>query len=119
VTELWHYTCAHAAKAIGRYGLLAPNRGLYGLGVVWATDLAPPVEAAALGFAARVRTTCDRTEVAYRVLDPDRFEPWATWAERHADPVVADALDGAPGAVPARWWVATLPVRATRTPVRP
>jgi hypothetical protein len=102
MTELWHYTCAHAAARI--HGHLDPG----GLGLIWATDLDVP-DRAALGLSSTF-TPCDRTERRFRVLDVAAFEPFATWWPGRFHPSYVSAITHPP-CQPRHWWVASFPVR--------
>ena len=110
MTDLFHYTCAHSARRIGRRGLLLPLRlvqrdAAARLGVhawlaelVWLTTLPEP-DINATGLTSRGHG-CDRLEYQYRVLTPGRAQPWigSRWHGQHPD-------WGDPGDDPATWWV--------------
>lgn len=108
--ELYHYTCRHAARRIGRRGTLVPNpqpflvrSGLPPL--VWLTDLDVP-DAEALGLTAH-HLACDRTEVRYRVVDASTVQAWRTYKLR-LDRLEVSALEL--GHRHAVWYVSAAPV---------
>lgn len=120
---LWHYTCAHAQPGIDRRGILLPPlwqvesvpgglpRDAYALlGLVWATDMDPP-QREALGLTSAT-LSCDRMTRRYQV-PADAFTRWGWMRHRLASNLV-DALELAPGAQPARWWVADHPVEGAQ-----
>jgi hypothetical protein len=112
--DLWHYTCRHAAQRIGRRGDLEPHAqpALEGRVVLWATDLAEP-DRDALGLTSTI-LPCDRTEVRYRILEPDAFEPWtAWWPGQRINPQLISQLTHPPHA-PKHWYVAVCPALAGR-----
>jgi len=98
---LWHYTCWHSRRQIGRSGVLHP--GLDGL--LWATDLPVP-DRAGLGLTSHL-LGCDRAEYRYRIDTPDRFARvdvfYLTASPYHR--VWLEILANAPDARPQHWWV--------------
>lgn len=113
--SLWHYTCSHGHTALGEQGLLVPNaRGP--VGVVWLTDLDHPIRDA-LGLTSRV-LSCDRTTHRYRIDDPPPEAAWWPTVRRTWPARVVHALETAPGAMPAHWWVSPVPVHAVHDPIR-
>lgn len=112
--DLWHFTCAHTAAHLGPRGILRPVwQPLLGLDLTWATDLAE-ADAEALGLTA-VLTTCDRTAARYRILDPDAWQPFASWWPGRLDPRVVSMLTYPPKR-PARWWVIEAPAAVVLDP---
>lgn len=107
-TILSHYTCIHGAKGIERDRVIRPQRQpLFGVSLVWLTDLYPP-DRYALGLTAHY-ITCDRTVARVRVHPGPDVMPWGTWAHEHRVPrFVRELLED--GALPAHWWVSTAPV---------
>lgn len=118
MSALWHYTCHHGALALGDTGTLlcaaqqvdeAPPLPLGAdmlLQMVWATDMSPP-ERAALGLTSNT-IDCDRMAYRYRVPSY-AFRRWGTVRSSLPTQLV-DALELAPGAQPAVWWVSFSPV---------
>ena len=116
--ELYHYTCRHAAHAIGRgRGVLHPHghpllrtRDLQRFAsVVWLTDL-EVADVEGLGLTAH-HLSCDRTEVRYRVVDPSPVQAWRTYKLR-LDRVDVSALEL--GRRHDRWYVSARPVEVER-----
>lgn len=113
---LWHFTCSHAARAIGRRGVLRPHPqpALGGIELTWATDLHTP-DRDGLGLTS-LTLRCDRTGHRYRITEPHYFEPWLLsgaraelLVDRRAWRQVARLeTDRRPD----RWWVTTVPARA-------
>lgn len=110
---LWHFTCDDAAPLIERDGALRPwPHPHLREAVVWATDLdAPPATILGLGNLSQ-HLTCDRMAHRFEVLDAGLFVPWCVYARRLPGGVRA-RLEGAAGALPRHWWLAT-----ERAPVR-
>lgn len=118
MTELWHYTCRHAAAKIGRRGELVPAAQLvahtYPTGrVVWLTDLSVPIRDA-LGLTSEL-LECDRIERRYRVLDPSGALRWVDVRREWMD-MWRSHLEQSPGARPAHWWVHPGPVPVELVP---
>ena len=117
--DLWHYTCDHGARGIGRRGLLLPVRrhdpdAAARLGpwrwladLIWMTPMHPP-DPHLLGLTANT-IRCDRTAYRYRVLRPDLAQPWlgSPWHAQHPDWTTG-------GDDPSMWWVADQPVLVAR-----
>jgi hypothetical protein len=111
---LWHHTCIHSARQIGKQGYLVPGQVLLPEKVlpwpshfVWLTDL-PGANVAALGLT-RTVITCDRTAYRYRVAETyTAVEPWIE--VRTGLP--AEWLDylETPGVMLRHWWVSHGPV---------
>jgi hypothetical protein len=118
--ELWHYTCEHSRAKLGDVGELVPLARLAGLDdlpptsvFVWLTDLSVPIPAA-LGLT-RLSLRCDRTEHRYRVTDVAGVLPWVA-VRRDTPPRWRYALESAPGAMPAHWYVSEGPVPVEYAP---
>ena len=77
VVTLWHFTCEHGRRALGKRGLLVaplPNPLLGGARLIWVTtEAAPDRERTGLTMHS---TPCDRMAYRYRVLQPERCTPW-------------------------------------------
>lgn len=109
---LWHYTCHHRAKLIGRRGVLRPHLHplLDDIPVVWLTDLAVP-DVDGLGLTSTT-LRCDRTEVRYRVIEGHAI-PWREWRMTlRVDPVTISELTF--GRRSRHWFVSTGPVAVVR-----
>lgn len=130
LTPIYHYTCDHAHLQIGAKGTLFPGYLLANVDtlwparfwpahLVWCTDLSVPI-GEALGLT-RVTLPCDRTAHRYRVDDGfDDITPWLTFRKmlfRTGRGEDAEALESAPGARPAHWYVSTQPLPVTYDPV--
>ena len=111
--SLYHFTCAHGYRKIGRCNCLlipqGPHPLLNNIRVIWLTALAEPdQETTGLG---RVRTTCDRMAYRYLITDPQTCTPWLGSAERTAAPV--DSIEDLESyGDPEHWWITKVPVRA-------
>ena len=103
---LYHFTCDHGRQAIGKAGLIRPNRRAM-VPVAWFTDLPDP-DALALGLTS-ILLSCDRLAHRYRVTDARDVVPWA---EFDAHPDIRVCLESAPGVRPDHWFVASRPVPA-------
>jgi hypothetical protein len=122
---LWHYTCYHGRRGIGKEGVLLSIAARFGgvpgvpaevrrnLELIWLTNLDVP-HADALGLTRRV-IRCDRTRYRYRVTDPAAAAPWM---DVRADypPEFVTTLEGVAGVMPRHWWVATQPVPVRYAP---
>lgn len=106
---LYHYTCRHRAAFIRRERMLKgnPHPWLLDVGpLIHLTDLDQP-DRLALGLTSNI-LTCDRTE--FRVtVETDVAERWSVFA-RTIPRRVREGLETAPGALPAHWWVARMPL---------
>lgn len=113
---LWHYTCTDVAPRIEQDGILRPFPHPHlAAEVVWATDLDnPPATVLGLGNLTG-HLTCDRMAHRFEVLDEDAFVPWHRFARR-LPREVRDGFEGALGAMPRHWWVATRTVRVRPAP---
>jgi hypothetical protein len=118
---LYHYTCSHAYKMLGKRGHLFPASALIGETqtvpwsghYIWLTDLSHP-NVGALGLTS-IMLTCDRTAHRYRVADDyEGAHPWTTVRRRLPPGWVADLET--PGTLLRHWWVATEPVPVTYDP---
>lgn len=124
--KLWHYTCSHTVphilsssvllpglmlpRAEDRYAALSPFDQRLADGIaslVWLTDLAPPLDAAAaaaVGLDPGV-LACDRTEACFEVVPNWAAVSW--WpAVRRRYPGL-HCLEKHPGALPAHWYVSS------------
>jgi hypothetical protein len=109
---LWHFTCDHGARLIGRRGLLTPHRHLLMPQLppmVWLTNLAQPARDD-VGLTSTT-LTCDRLAHRYRVVDTSTAQRWASIRHRAPLDVV---LDMEAYGRPSTWWVSFEPVRADR-----
>lgn len=106
---LWHFTCDHGYAAIGKRGLLRPNRHplMPELGaVVWLTcDAMPDRDDVGLTSAS---LSCDRMAYRYRAKALEAVQ-WASVADLVRPAVRADLERFAE---PAMWWVSITPVEA-------
>ena len=104
---LYHFTCDHGRQAIGKAGLIRPNRRAM-VPVAWFTDLPDP-DAVELGLTSII-LSCDRLAHRYRVTDASNVVPWSEFGNVH--PGIRAALESSPGAQPDHWFVASKPVPA-------
>jgi hypothetical protein len=109
---LWHFTCGHGRKALGKRGLLIAPLGhplLGGARVIWlTTEAAPDREKTGLTMNT---TPCDRMAYRYRVLQPERCTPWLVSPFRAAAPRWAvDDLESFGD--PEHWYVTGVPTLA-------
>ena len=105
---LWHYTCAHGFRGIGRRGMIRPNRHPLLPGrprLIWLThDDSGPVSRSRLGLTSNF-LSCDRMEYRYSICDEDAilFLDYARrmrWAESDwANELLVGDAD------PSLWWV--------------
>lgn len=124
--RLYHYTCSHGATGISRDRFVLPlemlganvevmdpeTRWLAGLS--WFTDLAALPSRHVLGLTS-YHLLCDRTEHRFEVaFHPSRVAWWPAFcAEGIREgrlPGSARELSFSPGAMPAHWYVARIPV---------
>jgi len=124
--RLFHYCCRCSARLITARGFLRPRgRELFGVDLVWLTDLDPP-DRAALGLTSRI-LTCDRLEFQYVVtLDPPEAEPWLGSDVRAHCVRDSGFEEFEEGRNPERWYIARRAVFAVRNrayrnlaPIRP
>lgn len=82
MSTLYHYTCEHGAKALGRRGMLRPNEHplLNGARLVWLTDMMDP-DRLALGLTSD-SLSCDRLAFRY-IVQADDAMSWEEWARVH------------------------------------
>lgn len=108
---LWHYTCRHAARQIGYFGVLRPMLCPWfrddAPRVVWLTDLDTP-DVDGLGLTSRY-LTCDRTARRYQVLDATDAKPWTDVRNEFADQAWVDDAEAL--GRPEHWYVCQEPVR--------
>lgn len=110
--KLFHFTCEDAAPIIVRERLLRPGP-LWG--IVWLTDQPHP-ERFALGLTSH-SLTCDR--MAWRFIVKTDGVPWSQVRDEFPAELVR-AIETAPLADPARWFIARMPCRVTKgAPYRP
>ena len=123
--NLYHYTCGHGFRKIGKVGLLMPANDLMNPTLakdfnspvaryVWLTDLSVPIKDA-LGLTAE-HIGCDRTVHRYRVTENAIAIRWFD-LRKSFDASWRDLLESAPGARPAHWWVAQEPVPVEYDPL--
>ncbi len=107
--KLHHYTCDHGADGIRRAGVLRPHLHPWLPDpLVWLTDLDVPV-ADALGLTSHI-LSCDRIAHRFTVAAHPSAVWWPRFARTLPDRAVREALEGAPGVLPAHWWVNREPV---------
>lgn len=115
MADLFHFCCAHSAKAIGRYGLIIPQAESalsLGVRVSWFTDdITLPREAYGLTMHT---IACDRMEYLYRVLEADvpLCEPFLEWQKRLGNPFVGKLVNDENR--PDRWFVCEKAVRVRK-----
>jgi hypothetical protein len=124
--DLFHYTCTHGRRGIGKWGLVLPvgmvNPGRVSLAPArsrfmteWAWFTTEPVpDAEALGLT-RHSLRCDRTAYRYRVVEetPGLLVPWRQSLAHAAAAKQPDLLAELeePPLDPTSWWVASHPIR--------
>lgn len=101
--KLYHYTCGHTLKVVGRRGMLRPSPTFWGgTPLLWLTPQFEP-DRVGLGLTSQI-LACDRLD--YRYLVEDDAEPWLESAIRLAAPLAAiAALEHIEGARPDTWFV--------------
>lgn len=111
---LWHFTCRHGAKRIGRgNALLVPQGGIHPVAgwppLLWFTVLAEP-DREATGLTSET-ISCDRMEHRYAVGPGSVCVPWlaSPWRASTASGLLADLEDYGD---PEHWWVADRAVKA-------
>lgn len=104
--KLYHYCCRHSANEILKTMTVLPNKGMM-LKVGWFTDLDYP-DRDALGLTSHM-LDCDRASFRFTVTQHDLVVRWGQ-VRSHAPRAVVDALELAPGAYPAHWFVSPHPV---------
>jgi hypothetical protein len=107
---LFHYTCHHYIKIIGRHGTLMPRDQpvLGGHKLVWMTDLAIP-DRNGLGLTSHL-LGCDRMAFRYVVTDASCVIPWKE--ARFSFGPLAMFLEMSDGAMPEHWFVSHTSVPA-------
>ncbi len=113
--RLYHFTCDHGYRKIGRYNaLLIPQGGLHPVAgwppLLWFTTLSrPDRESTGLG---NVLTTCNRMAHRYEITDLTHCQPWlgCFWRQK-TPPVFLETLESYGD--PEHWWVsdAVVPAR--------
>lgn len=116
---LYHYTCPHGHAGLGDAGMLLPSARLPSAkGITlpwwgryaWLTDLEAPF-VNALGLT-RQLIPCDRTRYRYRLNAADLrlVRRWLDVRREVREMPGVEALESAPGAMPAHWFVTEVPV---------
>lgn len=127
---LYHYTCEHGRRSIGRRGFVMPlaghdaeaaraiERGNHAwMGqVVWFTDMELPVRNA-LGLTSTM-LRCDRLKYRYRVTDISDVTSWLIIRRSIAPRTDIYELERKRGALPAHWYIAQVPVPVVLAPYR-
>lgn len=126
MTELYHFTCDHGRLGIGDAGCLL-NAKQQGLKVpkvpryqarlfelIWVTDLETPIREA-LGLTS-FTISCDRTRYRYKVTDAYTVDRWLD-VRKDFPQRFRDELERASGALPAHWFVSSMPVPVVYDPV--
>jgi hypothetical protein len=112
---LWHFTCEHGRRALGKRGLLrAPMANPWlGVRLIWLTTEAAP-DREATGLTMRPQR-CDRMAYRYRVLQPERCTPWlvSPWRALTAAAILADLESFGD---PEHWYVTATPTLAELAP---
>lgn len=110
--RLYHFTCTHGQRRIGRVNcLLIPQieHPLLGCKVTWlTTEAEPDREATGLGHHF---TRCDRMEFRYIVTDLRDCRRWLTSFERKASPP-GSLTDLESYGDPEHWWIADCAIPA-------
>lgn len=115
---LYHYTCDHGHALIGEDDVVVPATHQSGEAIgtpgeyAWFTDLSVPIREA-LGLTSTI-LACDRTAHRYRVTDAAGIIPWTAVRRVYRWGL---ALELAPRARPAHWFVATEPVAVVYDPI--
>ncbi len=108
--RLWHFTCDHGHRGIGKRGLLRPNPHVLmpALGaVVWLTSDGMP-DRDDVGLTSHL-ISCDRLAYRYRVVDSSGAVPWGDLRSEVPPGVLADLERYAE---PDTWWLSPTPVEA-------
>jgi hypothetical protein len=117
----YHFTCHHAAKLIGRHGVLRPPEQRHPLypdfpRVIWLTDM-PRVreeDRESLGLTSN-EIACDRTKFRYIVqgTEADKVQAWlSSKARAEMRSQLIDIVECY--GLPARWFISEQPLRAHR-----
>lgn len=113
--DLWHFTCGHGRRALGKRGLLvAPlPHPMLAHRLIWLTTEAAP-DRERTGLTMRFQR-CDRMAYRYRVLQPQRCTPWLGSEYRAgASANVIEDLESFGD--PEHWWVTAVPTLAVLAP---
>lgn len=104
MSDLWHYTCAHAIGAILADGMVIPRPQpvLGGRSVSWWTDIDWPTSPESLGLTSHI-LSCNRMECRVQAGDITGIVPWTRWVRQAAG--VHRRLLEVPGTLPAHWFV--------------
>lgn len=110
--QLFHFTCDHGHRRIGRYNaLIIPQveHPICGWKICWFTTEAVP-DREATGLAA-VETTCDRMAHRYLIEAGSLCVPWlgSPWRSQAPKSFLADLEEYGD---PEHWYVADVPVKA-------
>lgn len=100
--RLYHYTCDHGLKAVGRRGMLRPQPSMFTVKrLLWLTDQAVP-NRCGLGLTSQI-LDCDRLSYRY-LVDTEDAIPWSQF--RFTMPLeMLIALEHVEGAQPETWFV--------------
>ena len=106
--KMYHFTCGHGARKIGRYGILAPHpHPFIGQRLVWFTDLPEPTRDQ-VGLSSTF-LTCDRMSYRYHATDLETIVPWTTSpGRRDTHPEVVRAMEAF--GEPEHWFISTTAV---------
>ena len=106
--KMYHFTCGHGARKIGRYGILAPRpHPIIGQRLVWFTDLPEPTRDQ-VGLTSTF-LTCDRMSYRYHATDLETIVPWTTSpGRRDTHPEVVRAMEAF--GEPEHWFISTTAV---------
>lgn len=106
---LFHFTCDHGLKGMGRAGFVRPRlQPFVGLTLAWFTDLPDP-QPEEVGLTSRT-LSCDRLEYRYTVEDETDVRPWLDIVKTvPVDPAFWSTFH-LPPAQPDHWFVSFAPV---------
>lgn len=112
--RLYHYCCSCSARRITQRGFLQPNgAALFGMALVWLTDLAVP-DREGLGLTSHI-LRCDRLEHQYIAdVEAEQVERWIDSDIRRTLSAEPDFHEFEDGRRPDTWWIATRPIFAVR-----
>lgn len=123
---LYHFTCDHGRLGLGDGGMLLPPKRLIRqlpvvpswqrrmFDLIWMTDLERP-NRDGLGLTS-YSLGCDRTQYRYRVTQTVAVDRWFD-VRRDFPAKYRDELEWNTGALPAHWFVASMPVPVVFDPV--